>query len=384
MNPRFRQTFERHRVLFALPLVLTTFLAVWYVLGSPKTYESSASLWVDTPAPQASSLGESNAYAVTPGASAQMLLNELLTTRDFRVEVARRGPLAQYIADHSTSGWGPGVLVDWLRSTPTTDSRVISSLDTKHVLTTVAGPQVLAISVKGPSPSVAAGTLRALLATFEEQRNTYNVERARASVAYYENKARAAAGSLESAKKELADYLAAHPGASISASGGVPADVQLRALTEAQRVAASQYSAANKAANQAEVSLNATASDKSTFQILDHPNLPTGPVSGKAKALMGVIGGLFVGALISLLAIVAVSSRTEPATVAEPAEPVPAARAVAAADADDGGEATHRVAAVKRTRAAPSRTQVTAREKAGSAEKTAGASAKSPARGKTA
>ena len=111
MNPSYVQTFSRHRILFSLPIVLATLLALWFVAGAPKAYKSSTSLWVDTPPPAASSLDQTNATLVTPAAQAQQFLGELLTTRRFRLGVGHGGPLARYFATHAPGGWGPSALL---------------------------------------------------------------------------------------------------------------------------------------------------------------------------------------------------------------------------------------------------------------------------------
>jgi uncharacterized protein involved in exopolysaccharide biosynthesis len=332
MNPRYRQTFSRHRLLFSLPLLVTTALALWYVLGAPKLYESDASLWVDTPAPQQSSLAQPNAFAVTPATQAQQLLDELLTTRTFRVDIARRGPLAKYLATSSQSGWGPTALMAKLRGPQSLDAQIVTALDPKHVLTTVAGPQVLAVSVRSASPTVAAGTLSALISAFSSQRTTFSVERAQAAVAYFRNQAQAAQRALGTARTAIQQYVATNPGASPTATGTTAADAQMRSLTEAEKVASTRYAASIRGANQASVSLAATGSDPSSFQVIDRPTVPTGPVSGKKKEIMALFGGIFVGALLSFLCIVAASGGSEPEAAAEPA-------AASAAPEESGKEA---------------------------------------------
>lgn len=303
MNPRYREEFRRHRILYSLPMALITLLAIWYVAGAPKAYQSGASLWVDTPAPEASSLTQTNQFVVTPATQAQELLNELLTTRQFRLDVGRRGPLASYLAAHPSSGFGPSALLAELRGKQSTDDLVVAALDAKHVLTTVAGPQVLAISVKEPTPTVALGTMRALVHAFNKQRTSFNLERGAATLAYYQNQAKAAAETLSSTQADMQTFLAANPTA--SNVGNTAEDAQLRSLLQAEKVARSRYSAANRSANQSALSLKATRSDRASFEVIDPPALPTGPVSGKKKELMAVVGGLFAGALLSFLALVA-------------------------------------------------------------------------------
>ena len=92
MNPRYLETFRRHRILFLLTIVVAVVLATWASLGEPALYRSSTSLWSDTPTGAATAFG-----TPPPAAQEQTMLNELLTTQYFRTQVARGGPLAEYL-----------------------------------------------------------------------------------------------------------------------------------------------------------------------------------------------------------------------------------------------------------------------------------------------
>src|SRR4029079_1356272 len=111
MNPSYVQTFNRHRVLFSMPVAIMTVLALWFVAGTPKQYKAGASLFVDTPVTQPSSFEDPNPGDVTPAAQSQQLLNELLATRSFRLKVGHQGPLTKYLATHPGEGWGPKALL---------------------------------------------------------------------------------------------------------------------------------------------------------------------------------------------------------------------------------------------------------------------------------
>ena len=111
MNQSYVQTFKRHRLLFSLPVVILTVLALWVVVATPKQYKAGASLLVDTPVTQPSSFNDPNPADVPPAAQTQQLLNELLATRSFRLKIGRQGPLTKYLAAHPSEGWGPTVLL---------------------------------------------------------------------------------------------------------------------------------------------------------------------------------------------------------------------------------------------------------------------------------
>src|SRR5262249_45658673 len=145
MNPGYAETFTRHRILLSAPIVLAVFVAIWFILGTPASYEARAALWIDSPTPQETSLNQTDSAILPPAAQAQSFLNELLPTREFRVEVGRRGPLAKFLAAHRTAGWSPTAMLRRLRGAGSVDDRVVSALGSSNLTVTVQGPQVLAI-----------------------------------------------------------------------------------------------------------------------------------------------------------------------------------------------------------------------------------------------
>ena len=53
----YRGTFRRRRKLFLVPVVLGALAGAFFVFTSTPTYKSTASLWVDTAPPLASTVG---------------------------------------------------------------------------------------------------------------------------------------------------------------------------------------------------------------------------------------------------------------------------------------------------------------------------------------
>jgi uncharacterized protein involved in exopolysaccharide biosynthesis len=286
MNQAYVQTFNRHRLLFSLPVVILTVLALWVVAGTPKQYKAGASIFVDTPVTEPSSFTDPNPGDVTPAWQSQQLLAELLATRSFRLKVGRRGPLTNYLAAHPTEGWGPTALLRKVRGSGSAEDLTWNALDAKHVLTALPGGQVMSIELHGPTPAVAVGTLSALLATFEQERREIAVARQKTGIDHFKSQ-------ITAARKVIGEIDAR------SASGAsLPED----ALT--LKAAETRLRRATRGLNQSTLSLAAAQSSPPTFQVLDAPSLPAPPVSGMKKSLFGVVAGIFVGCLISFLAIV--------------------------------------------------------------------------------
>jgi uncharacterized protein involved in exopolysaccharide biosynthesis len=300
----YRETFRRHRRLLCLPIALATIVAFWSVVASPKSYESNASLWVDTGPGLDSSVANANPALPPPAEQEQSMVAELLKTRDFRLTVGREGPLGNYLATHSGRSWGPTSVLSALRGGDRLDHRIVSALSGKNVTTTIGGPQVLQISYTGPTPAVATGTLRSLLRELERKSSLLAESRSRRAVAFYRNQLNGAKKAVGDAREQATAYLAEHP-AAVGAT-----DPMLRALRQAQGQATARLARATTNFNLASGALQSPATSPSTIEVLDAPAVPTAPVSGKKKALLGIIGGLFAGALISFLGLVALTPGT--------------------------------------------------------------------------
>jgi hypothetical protein len=293
MNPSYVQTFNRHRLLFSLPVVIMTVLAIWFVAGTPKQYKAGASLFVDNPVTQPSSFVNPNPSEPTPAMQSQALLTELLATRSFRLKVGHKGPLTKYLATHSSEGWGPKGLLRKARGARSADDRTWDALDAKHVITALPGGQVMSIELHGPTPKVAVGTLRALLATFEQERRAIDVARQNSALAHYQSQMAGARSVIDQVEERSANGTASAEDAQIL------------------KVAETRLKRATRGLNQATLSLAAAQGAGPTYRLLDKPSLPAPAVSGMKKSVFGVVAGIFVGCLISLLAIVLLTGSDE-------------------------------------------------------------------------
>jgi uncharacterized protein involved in exopolysaccharide biosynthesis len=290
MNQRYLDTYRQHRLLFLLPLLIGVVLAVWFNLGSPKLYRSSTSLWSDTAGGSANDL----TGAPPPAAQEQTMLNELLRTQYFTKAVARKSPLEDYLKTHPSQGWGPTALMAKLRGTPTIEARIASALSIKRVTSLVLGPHVLQINYDGPTPMVSYQTLKAMVKEFEQQRNALRTD----AITAYQTAVSSASKALQDARTSIGAYIREHP--SVPSS-----DPQMQALIHSERTAVDQLSGATQALNQA---ANSTLSDsQTTLRVVDPPEVPTAAYSRHKKFAFAIIAGLFVGALVSFLAIFAMT-----------------------------------------------------------------------------
>jgi uncharacterized protein involved in exopolysaccharide biosynthesis len=292
VNQRYMDTYRQHRVLFLVPVLVGMIFALWVSLGSPAVYRSSTSIWSDTAGGSANDLSG----APPPAAQEQTMLNELLRTQAFATSVAQAGPLADYLRAHPSQGWGPGVLMQKLRGAPTLDERIATALGPKKVTSLVLGPHVLKISYDGPTPEVSYGTLRALMSKYEQQRDQLRED----ALDSYRTSVGAASTALSKARAQVQTYAREHPGVSASDPG-------MATLQHAERNALDQLAAATQGLTDAANS--ALDSTGTTLRVVDKPEVPLAAYGRHKTLLFGLIAGLFVGALISMIAIYALTKR---------------------------------------------------------------------------
>jgi uncharacterized protein involved in exopolysaccharide biosynthesis len=322
VNPRYRETFGRHRVLFVLPVVLAGALALWAAAAAPKMYRSGATLWSDSAAASSGSIFG----ALPPAGQDQQLLNELLTTRYFQTTIANRSPLAAYIRAHPPKGWGPTALLGKLRGTPTFDEQLAQALSSKRVLSNAKGPHVLEISYDAPDPALAKQTLQAIIAEFRKQRGALRQD----ALAAAQKQVSSASATLARARQNLTRYVDSHPSSD-------RADPELQSLATAEREAVMDLQTTSQTMNEATLAVANGASGQTVLRLVDAPQLPPGPSTGKKKIAETVIAGLFAGLLISILGIIALARTGARSADAELDDPVSAPAAEGAAVSRLGG-----------------------------------------------
>jgi uncharacterized protein involved in exopolysaccharide biosynthesis len=295
----YRETFRQHRKLLILPVILTVFIAAWFVFGAQKSYQSSVSLWVDNPAPSDSSLGNLNPAETAPSQQEQQVVQELLATPSFAIAVGHHSSLASYLASNPGGGMSPTALLKKLSGPGSLDDQIVAALGPKAVSTTTPGPQVLQISFNGPTPAVAQSALNALVTELQRDSSQFSQQHNEQALSYYKAQVQSAEQSLNSTRAEANQYLEQHPNASTS-------DPNLTALTAAEGAASTQLTQANSNLSAAASAVKGIGNG-SDVQVIDPATMPTSPLSGKKKQIEELLAGLFAGLLLSFLGTIALT-----------------------------------------------------------------------------
>ncbi len=211
------------------------------------------------------------------------------------MEVGHKGPLTKYLETHSTQGWGPAGLLRMVRGSGSAEDKTAKALDPKHVLTTLPGGQILGIEL----PRAYAGG------------HGRHGERARGGAergAEQHRRLAPAAGddALQSVRPTRPENAVGRLNGQLN-SGTLPS-AEAQGLTQARNTAETRLRRGIRGYNQAALNLAAAKVAAPHYMVVDEPTLPAPAVSGMKKSVFGVVAGMFVGLLISFLAIVLLTS----------------------------------------------------------------------------
>jgi hypothetical protein len=299
----YRVTFRRHRVLFALPIIISVVFAVWFAVGTPAVYRSSANLWIDNGPVQGSSLdslsleeAEASAGELTgpvgPAPIERQTLIGQLAAPAFDLAVGNDSLLPRYLASGGRRGFSPLVLLK--HGGASIDYQVAQAVGT-HVSTSTAGPQVLHVAYDGPTAAVARSVLTSLIAHLRTAAKIYGSDFAVSEQLFFEQTQAAASRALANAAASESSYKSQHPSATAESD---PIFAALSASVKKTSSALSAASAAVASVQQGSAGLNAV------IQVIDPPSLPSGPTVSADETALSLLGGLGAGLLMSFLAVV--------------------------------------------------------------------------------
>jgi uncharacterized protein involved in exopolysaccharide biosynthesis len=276
----YRETFWRHRKLLSMPVILGGLAAALFLFATGKTYQSTASIWVDTAPPAPSSIGaNTNALAEPPAVSELAILNQLLRTRRFAASVAKTSLLGKSLGS-----------ADAIRD------KAVGQLGNGQVKGMVPGGQVLQISYSAASPAMAESVLGAVITQLRNYTKHLAGQHDQAAVGYGREQVNVARAALATARSRLSAYQSQHPGVTQS-------DPNYVSLVAAQTNAVTQLEQANTTLSEM---TGAGNPDGWSMRVIDPPQAITAPL-GKKKIVEVILGGLLAGLLVSFLAVVALT-----------------------------------------------------------------------------
>jgi uncharacterized protein involved in exopolysaccharide biosynthesis len=194
-----------------------------------------------------------------------------------------------------------------------------------------AGPNVVAVAFRYPDPKLAAAVTTAIVDEFKQEVLGGQVEHAKAAASFYRSQVDGVQKELSSADAKVADYLAVHPddipppvtgsdtsplaldplapstGSNMSSSA--PTDVDLLQLRREAGEVRKRHDALVEKMDKAQLDVAvAQQSTPNGVRSLDKPLIPNHPVPRLNQLIAATIGGLVAGMLLSLLALLALTS----------------------------------------------------------------------------
>lgn len=298
MIARFLETFFRYKFLIVLPAIITPLIVIPFALLLVKPYyQTTAGLWVERPAYVATT-EDWNRY-VTPAQNQQQRLTELLKTRSFVEDIAKR------------SGLGP------LLATPEGRDDVYEYIG-KAITTTPIGNKLLQIQVRADDPDISMAIIESSVAAFRDRNANERMQQASASIAFYEQQAGEAGETLSDSRDNLRRYVAANPrfaaetsASSTSRSSLSPSvlDPQLNDMLRRVESDENEFERLRGLVEQAKFEASAALEgNDSSLQILDAPIYPTRAQRERRRVLVFPIAGVAIGALVSGLLLVALTA----------------------------------------------------------------------------
>ena len=289
----------RHKLLLLLPPLLVPGIVTPIVLATaPFTFDSYTTIWVDHPAYLNYQDG-TNPW-ITPAQVQTDRMSEMLATRPFELDIAKRTSLAPLIGN------------------PAGEARIDELL--KSTISLVRpGEHLIVVGIMAPNAQLSLELNNALVAAYQEKVQADLADQTALAISYYQSHIQDAQKQVATSDANLRRYLATQAAngdtsnfsstttdpTGPSAISATLLDPKLGSLTTAVQQAQSDASSAQSALLAAEQDSAATLQGQQIgFQVLDPATLPTKPTRVLRKLLVYPIAALVSGLGLSAMLLV--------------------------------------------------------------------------------
>ena len=309
---RYLETFYRHPLFVVAPLAICLVISLGIVAVQPRSFASTAKLWVDRPLLATSA--PTNIYQ-TPADEETAVLQELVKSRSFGILAANRGTLPadlqheQLLSAHDPVNRALSLLPGQHSSgAPLTqdqlDDLVFQTIS--HDTTVVAsGPNIVTVTFQYGNAAVAAATTQAIIDQYVDEELIGRRAEAKAAVDFYAGQVAAARVDLSAADNKVLNYLDAHPEQRLPTA--IP-DASVMQLKLDDDEARQRYQGLQAKLDDAQ--LQAAIVQQSApngFRLIDPPLAPNAPISRVKLLLEGGGAGLGAGLMLSVLCLIALT-----------------------------------------------------------------------------
>jgi capsular polysaccharide biosynthesis protein len=283
MKERAAEILYKHKLLILLPVLIILPLSLALAL-QPRSdrWQAFAVVWVEQPRP----LYQDDRLGYTPGPNTAQLLNDLVHTRTFALDVARQTRLATKMDSPEGEDWAMRRIWRAVRAFPTSNAFVT-------------------ITVTTDDPDLTYEVAQSVLINFQTQLRARLEAQNRLALDYYAGALRQAEQNLTKSRADLAAYLAAHP--ELTRPGVDPGpfltarDTTLARLTEQANHDQEIYSSLLRRYEEIQASARAGLEGQQlAFTVVDEPQPPLRPVPRGRLALIKLPAiGLVLASLLS-------------------------------------------------------------------------------------
>ncbi len=324
---RYLELLFSHKSLFLVPLIATPVIALIATYYAGRDYEVSATAWVQLN-PYLSSAGtgattpRSGTPVQTPNQVEAQSLREWLQTESFRREAMERvglmeairlghwpvpTPFERLLPDlaHMPGLEGIFQLIGWVRPNAGEPVRLLAmDMFNRTVAVTTEGTNLIRITYTGKEPFLGKRLIEETLTLYNEKTQTLHGEVARRSIEYFAGQAEMEKQRLDQASTALQQFLQTHP-APLAGQSRPPAEAAaLSVLETSYRLELSLYESALRELERVRVEAQAKASpNNQVITVVDPPLEPETATTSKGAAMMAILFGLLLGALIGMVPI---------------------------------------------------------------------------------
>jgi hypothetical protein len=297
---RFLETFFRYKILILLPFFITPLIVVpfSFLLVKPY-YETTAGLWVERPSYVPSTDDANWNRYITPAQNQQQAMNELLKTRSFTEDIARRTSLAPLLDTPE----GKDEIFEYI-------GQVVYPLPT--------GNKLLSVRVRASDPTLSMEIIQGAVAAFRERNQNARMQAASAAISFYEQQTKEASDQATASRDRVRRYITANP-RSVSGDPNAAAsrvnlptsatDPQLAEMLKRLETDERESERLRGLLEQARFDASAALDgNDATLQLLDPPVFPTRAERERRRFLIFPAAAVAIGTLVSALLLVSLTA----------------------------------------------------------------------------
>ncbi|MGD9794662.1 MAG: hypothetical protein AB7V43_14390 [Acidimicrobiia bacterium] len=273
---RFIENFFRRWWLYVLPTLLMGVVGVSWVSQQKDEYRSDAVIYAESDSflSELTAVNNAGTSFETPASLASQRLANLLSTGTFIDDIATKA----------------GFEVN----------NAVETAIRKSVSTWSDGNNLVHVAAKTADPQQSLTLVNATIDSFIAWEIRSNVNEASVAESFYNDLLVTLSTGLNDAQQARTTYVAAHPDPVIGARP-LAETIEITRLNDAVITAQKKYDDALAKRDDAQLASKQTETDVTQrFKVVDRPEAPTAPESGKKKTIIGFATYLILGGLLTL------------------------------------------------------------------------------------